>query len=34
VFPIVSYSGNAALEYVSYKLGEPPFDERSASSVA
>ncbi len=28
VFPIVSYSGNAALEYVSYKLGEPPFDER------
>ncbi|MFA7443915.1 MAG: DNA-directed RNA polymerase subunit beta, partial [Lysobacteraceae bacterium] len=28
VFPITSYSGNAALEYVSYKLGEPPFDER------
>ncbi len=28
VFPIVSYSGNAALEYASYKLGEPPFDER------
>ena len=28
IFPIVSYSGNAALEYVSYKLGEPPFDER------
>src|SRR5512139_1423054 len=28
VFPIVSYSGNAALEYVSYKLGDPPFDER------
>ncbi|HMY97647.1 MAG TPA: DNA-directed RNA polymerase subunit beta [Pseudomonadales bacterium] len=26
VFPIVSYSGNAALEYVSYALGEPPFD--------
>lgn len=26
VFPIVSYSGNAALEYVSYRLGEPPFD--------
>jgi len=26
VFPIVSYSGNAALEYVSYKLGEPEFD--------
>ncbi len=26
VFPIVSYSRNAALEYVSYKLGEPPFD--------
>ena len=26
VFPIVSYSGNAALEYVGYKLGEPVFD--------
>jgi len=26
VFPIVSYSGNAALEYVSYKLGRPVFD--------
>ncbi len=26
VFPITSYSGNAALEYVSYKLGEPEFD--------
>jgi len=26
VFPIVSYSGNAALEYVTYALGEPPFD--------
>ena len=26
VFPIVSYSGNASLEYVSYKLGKPVFD--------
>ena len=26
VFPIVSYSGNAALEYVDYKLGIPVFD--------
>ncbi|OED41544.1 DNA-directed RNA polymerase subunit beta [Endozoicomonas sp. (ex Bugula neritina AB1)] len=26
VFPIVSYSGNAALEYVSYRLGNPAFD--------
>jgi DNA-directed RNA polymerase subunit beta len=26
VFPIVSYSGNAALEYVDYKLGTPVFD--------
>ncbi len=26
VFPISSYSGNAALEYVSYALGDPPFD--------
>ncbi|MEO1037725.1 MAG: DNA-directed RNA polymerase subunit beta [Pseudomonadota bacterium] len=26
VFPIVSYSGNAALEYVSYRLDEPVFD--------
>ena len=28
VFPIVSYSGNAALEYVSYRLGTPGFDEK------
>ncbi|HRZ07796.1 MAG TPA: DNA-directed RNA polymerase subunit beta, partial [Candidatus Competibacteraceae bacterium] len=28
VFPIVSYSGNARLEYVSYRLGEPGFDVR------
>ena len=28
VFPIVSYSGNAALEYVSYRLGTPSFDEK------
>ncbi|NIP18020.1 MAG: DNA-directed RNA polymerase subunit beta [Xanthomonadales bacterium] len=28
VFPIVSYSRNAALEYVSYVLGEPAFDVR------
>ncbi|NNJ94064.1 MAG: DNA-directed RNA polymerase subunit beta [Halobacteria archaeon] len=26
VFPIVSYSGNAALDYVNYRLGEPAFD--------
>ena len=26
VFPISSYSGNARLEYVSYRLGEPGFD--------
>src|SRR6266853_2042711 len=26
VFPIASYSGNATLEYVSYRLGEPVFD--------
>src|SRR5512141_1109324 len=26
VFPISSHSGNARLEYVSYALGEPPFD--------
>ncbi len=26
VFPIVSYSGNAALEYVDYRLGTPIFD--------
>jgi len=26
VFPIASYSGNAALEYVSYDLGTPVFD--------
>ncbi len=26
VFPIASYSGSAALEYISYSLGEPVFD--------
>jgi DNA-directed RNA polymerase subunit beta len=26
VFPISSHSGNARLEFVSYSLGEPPFD--------
>jgi len=26
VFPIESYSSNAVLEYVSYRLGKPPFD--------
>ena len=26
VFPISSYSGNASLEYVSYRIGEPAFD--------
>jgi DNA-directed RNA polymerase subunit beta len=26
VFPIVSYSGHVQLQYVSYRLGEPPFD--------
>jgi DNA-directed RNA polymerase subunit beta len=28
VFPIESFSGNARLEYVSYRLGEPAFDVR------
>jgi DNA-directed RNA polymerase subunit beta len=32
VFPITSYSGSAALEYVSYRLGEPPFDVRECTS--
>ena len=26
IFPISSHSGNARLEYVSFTLGEPPFD--------
>src|SRR5574340_1128702 len=26
IFPIASHSGNARLDYVSYSLGEPPFD--------
>src|SRR3990167_4534963 len=26
VFPIVSYSGSAALEFVEYNLGKPAFD--------
>src|SRR3546814_12162897 len=32
VFPISSYSGNAALEYVRYKHGEPALDERECRS--
>lgn len=28
VFPVVSFSGNAQLEYVNYSLGEPLFDVR------
>ncbi|NNL11485.1 MAG: DNA-directed RNA polymerase subunit beta, partial [Pseudomonadales bacterium] len=32
VFPIISYSGNAALEYVAYKLGEPVFDVKECQS--
>ncbi len=28
VFPIESYSGNAALEFVEYSLGKPEFDVR------
>jgi DNA-directed RNA polymerase subunit beta len=28
VFPIVSHSGYAILEYVKYRLGEPVFDVR------
>ena len=28
IFPIVSYSGNAQLDYVSYSLGEPMFNVR------
>jgi len=31
VLPIESYSGNAVLEYVSYKLGEPVFDVRECN---
>ncbi|MBT5203338.1 MAG: DNA-directed RNA polymerase subunit beta [Gammaproteobacteria bacterium] len=32
VFPIVSYSGNAALEYVSYRLGRAVFDVKECQS--
>jgi len=31
VFPIVSYSGSAALEYVDYRLGEPTFDVKECT---
>src|SRR5207253_1805594 len=36
VFPISSYSGNASLEYVSYRLEEPGADvlERSVPGIA
>ena len=27
IFPIESYTGNVELQYVTYSLGEPPFDE-------
>jgi len=30
VFPIISYSGNAALEYVDYRLGKPVFDVKES----
>ncbi|MBT3461872.1 MAG: DNA-directed RNA polymerase subunit beta, partial [Gammaproteobacteria bacterium] len=32
VFPIVSYSGNAALEYVGYRLGKAVFDVKECQS--
>ena len=32
VFPIASYSGNAALEYVDYRLGRPVFDVKECQS--
>jgi DNA-directed RNA polymerase subunit beta len=32
VFPITSYSGHAALDYVGYLLGEPGFDVRECKS--
>jgi DNA-directed RNA polymerase subunit beta len=32
VFPITSYSGNAVLEYVNYRLGEPVFDVKECQS--
>jgi len=32
VFPIVSYSGSAALEYISYRLGDPVFDVKECQS--
>ena len=31
VFPVSSYSGNAALEYVSYSLGKPVFDVKECT---
>ncbi|HJP38798.1 MAG TPA: DNA-directed RNA polymerase subunit beta [Gammaproteobacteria bacterium] len=32
VFPIVSYSGSAALDYISYRMGEPVFDVKECQS--
>ncbi len=34
VFPISSYSGNAALEYAGYEFGKPVLMSKSASFVA
>ncbi len=32
VFPIVSYNGEVALEFVSYRLGHPPFDVKECQN--
>jgi len=33
IFPIESHSKNARLEFVSFVLGEPPFDVKNVSSA-
>ncbi|MFP4147742.1 MAG: DNA-directed RNA polymerase subunit beta, partial [Halorhodospira sp.] len=32
VFPIQSHSGNAELQYVSYRIGDPPFEVKECQS--
>ena len=34
IFPIVGYSGHAALEYVDYVLGKPAFDVEECKPVS
>ena len=34
IFPITSHSGGARLEFVSFQLGEPPFDVKECQQLS